>query len=120
MDYEQLLDKAKRALIGLDVETLVSLYAPQCILLDVPSGAKMTTMLELKAYYERLFAMQDIAFTDVSFFAAGDQAAGEWTWHGRSPARGKAFSIHGASLFKLGEEGILEESLFYDPRPALE
>ena len=120
MDYDQLLDQAKRALVGLDVETLVRLYAPECQLLDVPSGAKMTTESELKAYYDQLFAMQDIAFTDVSFFAAGDQAAGEWTWHGRSPASGKAFAIRGASLFKLGEAGILEECLFYDPRSVQE
>ena len=118
MDYEQLLSQAERALVGLDAEALVGLYAPKCLLVDIPSGIQMTERSALKSYYDQLFALRDIAFTDVSFFSVGDRAAGEWTWRGRSSKSGNEFAIRGASLFKLSEEGIIEELLFYDPRSA--
>ena len=119
MDDQELLDIAAQALERLDTKALVDCYAPVFSLLDMPSGTERTDRNELVAYYDRLFSMPDVRFTDVAFFQMGDRAAGEWTWHGRSQESGKPFAIRGASLFILNDEGIVEEKLYYDPRDAI-
>ena len=119
MDYEEILTRAATALSELNANGLVDCYASSFKLVDVPSGSVRTEKEQLQNYYEALFSMKDVQFTDVDFFCMGDRAAGEWTWHGRSSVSGDQFAIRGASLFKLSEEGIVEEILFYDPRPAL-
>ena len=117
MEFDAILRQGEEALSGLNAEALTALYAPEFLLEDASSGTRITDESELRQYYDRLFAIPEVAFTDVSFFAMGERAAGEWTWKGRSES-GALFTIRGASLFKLGEDGIREETLFYDPRPA--
>ncbi len=117
MEFEKILRQGEKALIKLDAEALVALYAPDFLFEDTASGNRMTNKSELRAYYDRLFSLPDVSFTDVSFFSMGEKAAGQWTWCGRSQS-GEKFAIRGASLFKLGEDGIREEILFYDPRSA--
>ena len=117
MEFEKILRQGEIALIKLDAEALVALYAPDFLFEDTASGNRMTNKSELRAYYDRLFSLPDVSFTDVSFFSMGEKAAGQWTWCGRSQS-GEKFAIRGASLFKLGEDGIREEILFYDPRSA--
>ena len=117
METDELLRKAEKALIDLDAESLVALYAPGFILEDASSGTRISEKAELRKYYDRLFLLPEVAFTDVSFFAMGERASGQWTWCGISQS-GEKFSIRGASLFKMVEDGIKEEILFYDPRPA--
>jgi len=117
MEFSELLRRAEKALIDLDAEALVAAYAPEFLLEDPASGNRISNKTELREYYDRLFAAPDISFTDVSFFTLGERAAGQWTWCGRSKS-GKKFVIRGASLFKLGEDGIREEILFYDPKSA--
>ena len=117
MDSNELLRQAEKALIDLDAEALVAAYAPEFVLEDTASRNRITNKSELRAYYDRLFSMPDISFSNVSFFSMGERAAGQWTWCGRSKS-GQKFAIRGASLFKLGEDGIREEILFYDPKSA--
>ncbi len=117
MEFSELLRHAEKALIDLDAEALVAAYAPEFFLEDTTSGNRISDKIELREYYDRLFALPEISVTDVSFFTLGERAAGQWTWCGRSES-GKKFSIRGASLFKLGEDGIREEILFYDPKSA--
>lgn len=119
MKYEELLQQAAKALSDLDAEALTAHYAPDFLLEDTASGKRITDKIELRAYYDRLFSLPEIEFKDVIFFSMGDRAAGEWTWRGLNSSRNE-FKIRGASLFKLGEDGIQEEILFYDPRPAIE
>ncbi len=119
MKFEKLLQQAAKALVDLDAETLVAHYAPEFLLEDIASGNRVTDKTELRAYYDRLFSLPEIAFENVSFFSMGERAAGEWTWCGIT-SLGNNFAIRGASLFKLGEDGIQEEILFYDPRPAID
>jgi hypothetical protein len=118
MKYEEILRLGEKALTGLDAEALTNLYAPDFVLIDAPSGDRITEKNELRAYYEGLFSRPGISFTDVSFFGANERAAGRWTWNGINKS-GEKFSIPGASIFLLSEDGIKEEILFYDPRPAL-
>ncbi len=119
MSYEELLKKAKKGLVSLDAEALVDCYAPVFLLDDTASGNQIEDKSDLREYYDRLFSLPEVVFTDVSFFSLGKKAAGEWTWRGINSS-GKKFTIRGASLFKLGEDGIQEEILFYDPRLAIE
>jgi hypothetical protein len=119
MKYEELLQQAAQALSDLDTEALMAHYAPDFLLEDTASGKRITDKIELRAYYDRLFSLPEIEFNDVFFFSMGNRAAGEWTWCGINSS-GNKFKIRGASLFKLEENGIQEEILFYDPRPAME
>ena len=118
MDYEQILRLGEMALTGLNAKDLIGLYAQDFSFIDIPSGKHITDRSELSSYYEGLFSMPGISFTEVRFFGVGEKAAGKWTWNGITKS-GKNFSIQGASIFILGEDGIKEETLFYDPRPAL-
>jgi len=119
MEYDDLLRKAAEALTNLDAEGLVGCYAAEFILDDASSGMLITDKNELREYYDRLFSLPEISFTEVEFFNLGESAAGQWTWGGVSQS-GEKYKIRGASLFKLGLEGIREENLFYDPRAAME
>ncbi|MCK4801849.1 MAG: nuclear transport factor 2 family protein [Anaerolineales bacterium] len=119
MNFERLLQQAAKALVDLDAEALAAHYAPEFLLEDIASGNRITDKTELRAYYDRLFSTPEIAFENVNFFSMGERAAGEWTWCGINSS-GIKFSIRGASLFIMGEDGIREEILFYDPGPASE
>ena len=119
MGVEDILRQGEKALTGLNAEKLTDLYAPEFLLEDTSSGKRITTKSELREYYDRLFSLPGVSFTDVSFFSLGDRAAGHWTWGGKTQS-GKQFSIRGASLFILGNDGIREEILYYDPQAATE
>ena len=114
----KLLQRAAKALVALDAEALVALYADEFVLEDASSGNRITDKKELRAYYDRLFSMPSVHFSDVSFYHMGKRAAGRWTWGGSSLETGHEFKIRGASLFELEDDRIKEEVLFYDPRSA--
>jgi len=116
MDNETLLCQVEQALLELDVESIVELYSPDFLFEDIASGERITDKSELRSYFERLFTLPDVSFTDVNFFSKGNRAAGRWTWSGSSLQSGNRYAIRGASLFKLGEGGIEEEMVYYDPR----
>ena len=112
------LSRAAGALESLDSEALVSCYSDSFVFEDIPLGECITDRGLSRAYYDRLFALSDVEFTDIRLFASGERGAGEWTWRGKSFESGKDYSIRGASIFELGEDGIRRETLFYDPRTA--
>ena len=112
----EVLKRAEEALVSLDAEELVSLYADDFVFEDTSSGDTVTNKKELREYFERLFSLPEVGFSNVTFFRYGDCGAGEWTWSGRSLGSGKEYSIKGASIFSLGEDAIKSESIFYDPR----
>ena len=118
MEFDEILRHAEQALTSLDAEKLVSLYASDFVFEDTASGDRIGDKTELRAYFDRLFSLPEVSFTDVSFFSLGERAAGKWTWSGSSPKSGAKYVIRGASLFRLGEDGITEEIIFYDPRSA--
>ena len=112
------LESAGAALEALDAEMLVRLYVDGFVFEDVAAGETISTRDELSGYFEALFSMPDVSFTDVVFFRCGDRGAGTWVWSGTN-RKGTAFSVKGASLFDLVDGGIRREAVFYDPRPAL-
>ena len=119
MEFDAILRQGENALTSLNAEALTALYAPDFLLEDTASGNRISNKTDLREYYDRLFSLPEVSFSDVCFFALGERAAGQWTWCGRTQS-GEKYSIRGASLFILGEDGIREEILFYDPRSAIE
>lgn len=119
MDSDKILRTAAKALAELDAEALLASYAQNFLFEDTSSGDRITRKTELRVYFDRLFSLPGVSFTGVEFFSMGKRSAGQWTWRGTSRQSGKEYAIRGASLFKLGEDGIEEEIIFYDPRSAL-
>jgi len=113
-----ILKRDEEALTTLDADTLISLYSDNFIVEDVSSGDTITDKGALKAYFNRLFSLPGVKFSDVCFFGCEDQAAGEWIGYGKSLELGVNYAIRGASLFVLSEAHIKRETNFYDPRPA--
>jgi len=111
------LDAVGAALQALDTATLVGLYANELVFEDVAAGTTITTRDELRGYFEGLFSMRDVRFTEVCFFQCEKRGAGTWLWSGTNQ-QGEAFSVRGASIFELDEGGIRRESILYDPQPA--
>jgi hypothetical protein len=118
MDQVNVLRRAEQALVDLDAQALVACYASEFLFEDTSSRERITSKQDLLGYFDRLFSLPDVSFSGVSFYALGDRAAGQWVWGGSSLGSGSPYAIRGASLFRLGEEGIQEELIFYDPRPA--
>jgi len=115
----QVLKRAEEALMALDTETLVSLYADEFLFEDTTSGERITTREALRDYFDRLFSLPGVAFSDASFFSCGaGRAAGQWTWSGKSLNSAQDYAIAGCSLFRLAGDLISEERIFYDPRRA--
>jgi steroid delta-isomerase-like uncharacterized protein len=113
------LRRAEKALVDMDADALVSLYAEDFVFEDTAAGDRITDKERLKDYFERLFQMPDVSFSDVEFFNLGESGAGRWTCSGNSLKSGQPYSIRGASLFRLQGDRIKEEILFYDPRAAV-
>jgi hypothetical protein len=109
---------AETALISLDSESLVSLYSKDFVFEDTSSGEILTDKEALRAYFDRLFSLPEVRFSDVTFFSCGDRGVGEWTWSGKSLQSGSDYAIRGVSIFVLGQNQIRSETIFYDPRSA--
>ena len=119
MIASDVLSQAEQALVSMDAEVLVSLYSEEFLFEDTASGDRITDREELRRYFDRLFSMPKVNFSDVSFYRLEDKGAGNWTWGGTAIQSGEVYSIRGASLFKLEGDRIKEEIIFYDPRLAL-
>ncbi len=111
------LEAAAHALEALDAESLVGLYGDGFVFEDTAAGLVISTREELAAYFNALFSMPDVAFSEVSFFRCGNRGAGTLLWAGTNPV-GNSYSVRGASVFDLVEGGIRREAVFYDPGPA--
>ena len=112
------LQAAAEALEALETEALVGMYGKGFVFEDTAAGHVIGTRKELRSYFDALFAMTDTKFSEVAFFESGTRGAGTWVWSGTNQ-NGGAFTIKGASIFELAEDGIHRETIFYDPRPAL-
>ena len=112
------LRRAEEALISRNAAALVSLYSDDFVFEDTSAGELLTEKEALRDYFDRLFSLPAVHFSNVSFFSCGEHGAGEWTWSGKSLESGAEYAVRGASLFVLGEEQIVRETIFYDPRPA--
>lgn len=93
-------------------EALTSLYSEAFVFEDTSSGDYITDREKLMEYFDRLFALSEVTFSDIQFFACSDdRGCGEWAWFGKSFKSGLDYSVRGASLFVLGEGGIKRETM---------
>ncbi|NNC91759.1 MAG: SnoaL-like domain-containing protein [Acidimicrobiia bacterium] len=109
------LESTARALEALDVEDLLTQYASQFVFEDTAAGLTITDREGLRGYFERLFSIPGVAFSDVVMFEDGrGHGGGEWVWSGLDPS-GRPFRVRGASIFEVAESGITRESIYYQP-----
>lgn len=113
------LGRAKSALEHLDADAIVAAYEEPFVLEDVPSGEKITDLEGLRAYFQALFALPNVAFSDVRTYEAEAFAALEWTWSGTKRSTGEGYQVRGASIIELRNGRIARETIYYDPRASL-
>ncbi|NIN96438.1 MAG: hypothetical protein GTO49_15995 [Anaerolineae bacterium] len=120
MEKVSVLARAKAALENLDANKLVACYADDFLFDDVPAKEAIDQRDGLTSYYERLFDLPGVGFSDVVIYQSEQWAALEWTWSGSKQDSEERFKVRGASIIELREGEIRRETLYYDPRPALE
>jgi len=115
---EKALREAREALEGLNVDQILLAYAQDAIFEDISAGERIVGQAGLRAYFEQLFSLPGVAFSDIRIFDGGSFAALEWVWSGLKRNTGGAYSVRGASVIELREGKIIRESIYYDPKPA--
>src|SRR3989304_1961177 len=113
------LQDAKEGLEALDTEKLLPAYHDTFLFEDPPSDQSITDRSALKAYFQSLFGLPNIAFRDVRVHEADTFAAIEWIWSGTSRSSGKPYQVKGVSVVQLTEGKTARETLYYDPRAPL-
>jgi len=114
-----LLQHAKEALEELSIDKIVAVYDDPFVFEDVPSGETITDSSGLRAYFQALFALPNVAFSDIRIYEADTFAALEWTWSGTKRSSGQAYRVKGASIIELRNGRIARETIYYDPRAPL-
>jgi ketosteroid isomerase-like protein len=110
---------AKEALEELNVEKIMSIYAENAVFEDIPGGQRIMDKAALRAYFEELFSLPGVAFSDIRIFEGDNFAVIEWVWSGLQRDTGETYRVRGASVVELWKGKIIRESLYYDPRSAL-
>jgi len=112
------LQEAKAALEGLNSDKILELYADQFVFEDTPAKLLITDRKKLGEYFQQLFSLPEVSFSDIQIYEADSFAAIEWTWSGVKRTTGEAFRVRGASIIELEGSKVRRESIYYDPRPA--
>lgn len=112
------LENAKVALETLDAGRIVACYADAFVFEDIASNELITDIGKLGLYFERLFSLPGVSFSDVVLFGGEDWAALEWTWSGARRSGQGDYQVRGASIIELRDGQIARETIYYDPRPA--
>ena len=111
--------EAKEALEELNIDKILSAYAENAVLEDISAGISIMDRAGLSAYFEKLFSLPGVAFSDIRLFDGKKFAAVEWVWSGLKRDTGESFRIRGASVIELMDGKIVRESIYYDPKPTL-
>jgi ketosteroid isomerase-like protein len=113
------LERVKDGLQHRDVDAILSAFADPFVFEDVPSGQKMVSQEDLRSYFQTLFALSDIAFTDLRMYETETFAVLEWTWSVKKGSSGGGYQVRGASVIELRNGRIARETMYYAPRPTL-
>jgi hypothetical protein len=116
MSTHTLLD-VKKALEGLNTDKILEIYAERFVFEDTPAKLLITDRKKLGEYFQQLFSMPEVSFSDIKIFEAVRFAAIEWTWGGVSRTTGAPFRVRGVSVIELEQGKVKRESIYYDPRP---
>ena len=114
------LQEAKDALEELNAEKIIEIYSAQFVFEDAPAKLLITDRKTLKEYFQRLFGLPQVSFSDIKVYEAENFAAIEWTWGGVNSTTGKSFRVRGASVIELEDGKVRRESIYYDSRPSSE
>jgi len=115
----KVLQDAKEALEGLNPDKIIEIYADEFLFEDTSSREQIIDRASLRKYFQQLFAMPQVSFSEIRIFEADRFAVIEWTWGGVKRTTGEPFQVRGASIIELSEGKIRRESIYYDPRSAL-
>jgi ketosteroid isomerase-like protein len=115
----KVLRDAKEALESLNVDQIIKIYAAEFLFEDTSSKEQITDQTSLREYFQQLFALPQVSFSDIRIIEADQFAVIEWTWGGVKRSTGEPFRVKGVSVMELAESKITRESIYYDPRPAL-
>ena len=115
----KILQDAKEALESVNANQLIKIYAAKFLFEDTSSREQITDRISLKKYFQQLFALPQVSFTDIRIIEADQFAVIEWTWGGVKRSTREPFRVRGVSVMELAENRITRESIYYDPRPAL-
>ena len=115
----KVLQETKEALEGLNTDNIIKIYAESFVFEDTPAKLLITDRKSLKEYFQRLFSLPEVSFSDIKIYEADRFAAIEWTWGGVSRTSGESFNVRGVSVIELEWGKVRRESIYYDPRPAL-
>jgi len=115
----EVLQDAKEALEGLNTDKIIKIYADEFLFEDTSSKEQIIDRTSLRKYFQQLFALPQVSFSDIKIFEADRFAVIEWTWGGVKRSNGEPFQVRGVSVIELSEGKVRRESIYYDPTPAL-
>ena len=110
-----LLD-AMVALEGLNTDKIIEIYADEFLFEDPSSNERITDRTSLRKYYQQLFSLPEVNFSDIKILEAEHFATVEWTWGGVSGITGELYRVRGVSVIELSNGKVIRESLYYDPK----
>ncbi len=113
------LQDAKEALESLNTDQITRCYADEFLFEDTSARERCIDQASLREYFQHLFALPQVSFSDIRVFEADQFATIEWTWGGVNRSTGEPFKVRGASVIELAGNKIKRESIYYDPRPAV-
>jgi len=115
----KVLQDAKEALEGLNTDKIIEIYADRFLFEDTSSKEQITDRVSMRQYFQQLFSLPQVSFSEIRIFEAERFAVIEWTWGGVKRTSGEPFRVRGASVFELSDGKVSRESIYYDPTPAL-
>ncbi len=116
MTSKVLLD-GKEGLEGLNADKMTELYANDFLFEASSSNDWITDRASLRNYFQQLFSLPEVRFSDFKILESDHFATIEWNWSGVSPITGKPYQVRGVSVIELTGGKISRESLYYDPKP---
>lgn len=111
MTAKILLD-AKRALEGCNTENILEVYADKFLFEDTSSMQSITTRTSLREYFDQLFNLPGVCFSDIGIFEGDNFAAIEWTWSGLDLKNENTYHVRGVSIMEFSEGKISRESIY--------
>jgi ketosteroid isomerase-like protein len=111
----KILLKAKAALEELNLEKILAAYAENAVFEDVSAGERLTDKASFRAYFEQLFSLPGVAFSDISILDGKHFAVLEWTWSGLKRQSKERYEVRGASVIEIRQGKIVRECIYYDP-----
>jgi ketosteroid isomerase-like protein len=114
----KVLQDAKSALEGLNTDKIIEIYSDNFLFEDTSSKEQITDRSSLRKYFQQLFSLPKVTFSDIRIFEAESFAVIEWIWGGVKRSNGEPFRVRGASVIELSEGKVSRESIYYDPKSA--